>query len=80
MSLNGTFYDKAHAHTKAFAPAAITPGDLKGKGAQLYLTQYVLNTALDGGYTTGNTLDITYLLQKLLGLAVTTDELGVVIP
>jgi len=33
----------------------------------------------DAGFTTGNTLDITYLLSKL-NVTVTTDEVGVVIP
>lgn len=80
ISANGTFYDKAHPWTKAYTPAAITPTDLKGKELQVYLTQYLLNTMFDAGFTTGNTLDITYLLEKYLGLAVTTDNLSVVIP
>lgn len=44
------------------------------------MTDYVLNTAFQSGFATGNTLDITYLLQKYLNLTVTTDNLGVVVP
>lgn len=44
------------------------------------MTDYVLNTAFESGYLTGNTLDITYLLEKYLNLTVTTDNLGVVVP
>jgi len=50
-----------------------------GKALQVYVTQYMINTALISAYDTGNTLDITMLLQKL-NLTVTTDEIGVVIP
>jgi hypothetical protein len=40
----------------------------------------VLNTAFESGFKTGNTLDITYLLQNYLGVTITTSELGAAIP
>jgi len=47
---------------------------------QAYISDYVLNTAFEAGFLTGNTLDITYLLENYLNVTVTTDNLGVVIP
>jgi len=47
---------------------------------QAYISDYVLNTAFEAGFLTGNTLDITYLLEKYLNVTVTTDNLGVIIP
>lgn len=80
MSTDGTFYDSNHPWTKPFAPAAITPSDLKGKQLQVYFTQYVLNTMFDAGYTTGNKLDITYLLEKYLNVTLKTEDLDFIIP
>jgi hypothetical protein len=34
----------------------------------------------DAGYTTGNTLDITYLLSKYLNLTISTDNIAIFIP
>lgn len=34
----------------------------------------------DAGFTTGNTLDITYLLETYLNLTVSTDNIAVIIP
>merc|ERR1712166_199003 len=42
-------------------------------------SEYTVNTLLEAGFSTGNTLDITYLLSKL-NVTVTTDNLGVLIP
>ena len=50
-----------------------------GQAAQGYLSEYTLNTLLESGFSTQNTLDITYLLSKL-NVTVTTDNLGVVVP
>jgi len=47
---------------------------------QSYISDYVLNTAFEAGFQTGNTLDITYLLLKFLNVTVTTDNLGIVVP
>lgn len=47
---------------------------------QAYISDYVLNTAFESGYLTGNTLDLTYLLKKYLNVTVTTDTLGLLIP
>lgn len=47
---------------------------------QGYLTDYTLNTAFESGFQTGNTLDITYLIQHYLNYTITSDQLGVLIP
>lgn len=80
MATDGTFTDLNHHWTKEFEPATITPNDSKGKALQVYLTQYVFNTMFDSGFTTENTLDITYLLTKYLNVSVTTDLMAKVIP
>lgn len=80
MGVNGTFFDAQHEKTPSGTPASFTLHDPKGKDAQAYLTDYTISTALESGYTTGNTLDLTYLLKEYLNLTVTTDNLGELIP
>lgn len=60
--LNGTFFDANHVSKWSPGPATFALHDPAGKMAQAYLTQYAINTALESGFTTQNTLDITYLL------------------
>ena len=73
VALNGTFYDAKNVSASQHHPAIFDPTDLKDKDLQLYLTDYVLNTFLHSAYATGGSLDITYLLQEYLGVAITTD-------
>ena len=80
MGVNGTFFDAKHPKMPAIAPATFALHDPKGKAAQLFATQYTVNSALESGFTTGNTLDVTYLLSHFLKVTVTTDNLGVLIP
>lgn len=80
MGVNGTFFDSNHLQAPSTTPAAFNIRDPKGKDAQAYLTEYTIVTALESAFTTGNTLDITYLLNEYLNLTVTTDNLGVLIP
>lgn len=54
--------------------------DASGKDAQLHLTDYTIDTALEAGFQTGQDLDITYLLSKYLNVTVTTDVIAKVIP
>lgn len=61
--VNGTFFDANHMKTWDTPPATFALHDPKGKDGQFYLTQYSINTALESGWTTQNTLDITYLLK-----------------
>lgn len=79
MGLNGTFFDASHVHKASMAPAAFALRDTSGKDAQLHLSDYTVNTAVDAGFTTGLDLDITHILG-LLNVTVTTDEVAVVIP
>jgi len=78
--LNGTFFNSNKVQASAYTPAAFALRDAKGKQFQAYLTDYFLNTAFESGFSTGNTLDITYLLENYLNLTVTTDNLGLIVP
>lgn len=80
MGVNGTFFDAKHPKMPSTTPATFALRDPKGKSAQLYVTEYTINSALDSGFTTGNTLDVTYLLEHFLNFTVYTDDLAVVVP
>ena len=82
MTLNGTFFDADQAAPCPFPyfPAAFNVRNPAGKDIQTYMTDYTINTALLAGFQTGNTLDITYLLQNFLNLTVTTDNLALIVP
>lgn len=80
MGVNGTFFDSGHIKAPAGSPATFTLHDTQGPEAQAYLTDYTITTALESGFTTGNTLNLTYLLEEYLNVTVTTDNLGVLIP
>jgi hypothetical protein len=79
MSVLGYFYNKNSDVPSKYTPVAFPVRDPNGQAAQGYLSEYTLNTLLESGYSTQNTLDITYLLSKL-NVTVTTDNLGVVVP
>jgi len=79
LAVNGTFFDINHAASVPYHPSTFTPTDRQGHMLQVYFTDYVLNTMFAAGFSTGNTLDISYLLS-LLNLTITTGELGLVIP
>lgn len=79
-ALNGTFFDAEEVQASKYAPAAFKVRDPTGKMLQAYVSDFVLNTAFEAGFLTGNALDITYLLEKYLNVTVTTDNLGIVIP
>jgi len=78
--LNGTFFDAVKPEVSPLTPATYSLRNPKGKTLQSYMTDYTINTALTSAFETGNTLDITYLLQNYLNLTVTTDNLGVFVP
>lgn len=80
MAVNGTFFDKNHVHAYDITPAAFPVRNPNGKTLQGHLTDYTINTFARAGFSTGNTLDVTAILKKLVNLTVTTDNLGVVIP
>jgi hypothetical protein len=46
----------------AYNPVSFPLRNPAGKQFQGYLTDYTLNTLFESGYSTGNTLDFTYLL------------------
>jgi len=80
MTVNGTFFNADHVQPSSYTPATFNVRDPAGKQFQAFVTDYTLNTALESGFLSGNTLDITYLLQNFLNVTVTTDNLGVVVP
>lgn len=79
-ALNGTFFDIQSPETYTIEPAQFPVHNPDGKSAQGYLTDYVVNTLLKSGFDTGNTLDITYLLKRYLGVTLTTDFMAKFIP
>jgi hypothetical protein len=80
LSMNGTFFDIKKPESFAITPAVWPLRNPSGKTLQMYLTDYVVNTNLIAAFDTGNTLDITTLLQKFLNITVTTDNLGLAVP
>jgi len=48
--LNGTFFDASHETKMAEGPVSFALHNPKGKQAQAYLTDYVVNTALYSGW------------------------------
>jgi len=80
MTLNGTFFDADKPESSTFTPTVFPVRNPEGKSFQGYMTEYFVNTGLESGFETGNTLNITYLLEKYINLTVTTDNLGVVVP
>lgn len=79
-ALDGTFFDANAPETYSFDPVAFPLRNPAGKTFQGYLTDYVVNTNLIAAFDTGNTLDITMLIQKLLNITVTTDDIAYVLP
>lgn len=79
MAVNGTSYDANNVVSPSYSPASYDASSMDGKQLQAYLTDYTLNTALDAGYSTGNTLDISGILA-LLNMTITTDQVGLLIP
>lgn len=80
MAVNGTFFNENAVAQSAYLPAAFPVRDPNGKSLQGHLTDYTLNTLAEAGLSTGNTLDVTAILYKLLNLTVTTDNMAVLIP
>lgn len=79
MGVNGTSFDAKNVVAPSYHPAMYNASDVKGKELQVYATDYAINTILDAGYLTGNTLDITKLLN-LINVTVTTDNISLIIP
>lgn len=80
MALNGTFFDATSPSMPAEGPVAFPARNPNGKSAQGFVSDYVLNTAFEAGFKTGNTLNITKILGDLLNVTVTTDNMGLVVP
>lgn len=79
-AVNGTFFNIEKPVPSAYSPVAFPLRDAAGKDFQGFLTDYVLNTLFESGFSTGNTVDFTYLLKTYLNIEVTTDLVGQVVP
>jgi len=73
------FFDLNKPEHYSFQPVQFPLHNPSGKDAQVYLADYVVNTMLQSGFDTGNTLDVNQILSKL-NVQVTTDNLAVFIP
>jgi len=81
MAVNGTFYNSNKTAASVYpAPVAWPVRNPSGRSLQGHLTEWTVNTALEAGFSTDNTLDVTTILHQLLGLNVTTSDLGTVVP
>jgi len=78
LAFNGTFFDQGKP-LDPITPAVFPLRNPNGKALQAYITDYVVNTALNAGFETGNTIDITELLAKL-NVTLLTDDFAKVIP
>jgi hypothetical protein len=80
MSVIGSFYNKNTQTPSKYTPVTFPVRKAGGQAAQGYLSEFTLNTLFESAFSTGNQLDVTYLLNKFLNVTVTTDNLGVVVP
>jgi len=81
MAVNGTFYNANKTAASSYKyPVAWPVRNADGRSLQGHLTEWTVNTALEAGFSTDNTLDVTAILHQLLGLNVTTTDLGTVVP
>lgn len=61
-------------------PASFDLRDASGKDLQLYITEYFINTLFASAYNTGNTLDLTALLNQYFNVTVDASALAFVLP
>jgi len=63
MAVNGTFYNANKTMASVYPdPAAFPIRNSAGHSLQAYMTSFSVNTALEAGFTTDNTLDVTAIL------------------
>jgi len=79
VTVNGTLFDIHDPAAIAELPASFNVRNPAGKTFQAYLTDYVINSALDASFRTGNFVDVTHLLS-LVNVTLTTDDIGTVFP
>jgi len=77
--VNGTFFDPENVQPVPFTPVATPTRDDAGKDFQLFLTDYTVNSLLHARYLAKEQVDLTSYLS-LLGVNITTSELGAAIP
>jgi len=81
MDVNGTWFDSSDmSFDPKLTPASFELRDASGKDLQLYITEYFINSLFASSYNTGNTLDVTSLLQQYFNVTVDADVLSFVIP
>mmetsp|Transcript_19579 Transcript_19579/g.45905 ORF Transcript_19579/g.45905 Transcript_19579/m.45905 type:complete len:325 (-) Transcript_19579:88-1062(-) len=83
VTLNGTFFDADHVKVSELSPAAFIvrdPKEKQSKEVQVFLTDYVLNTALASAQTSLQSVDVADLLKTWLNFNVSTDVLDPYLP
>jgi len=81
MAVNGTFYHVDHiAPSQWPAPVAFPVRNPKGRTLQGHLTEWTVNTALEAGFRSQETLNVTEIIYQLANYTVNTTTIGVPIP
>jgi hypothetical protein len=81
MDVNGTWFDSSDmSFDPHLTPSTFELRDTAGKDLQLYITEYFINSLYASAFNTGNTLDVTELLQQYFNVTVDADVLAFVIP
>ena len=78
--LNGTFFRVKNPEPSKERPIVIPYRDLEGKAFQMFLTEYTLNTFHEALFSSDAEISFTDMLSKYLGLRLTTNHVGLVIP
>jgi len=81
MSVNGTFYNVNDTKASIWpAPVAFPVRNENGRSLQAHLTEWTWNSALEAGYSTDNTFDVTYFINEVTNYTLNTTTVGTVIP
>lgn len=78
-AVNGTFFDPEVSVAIPYTPVTIPERDDAGKDFQFFLTDYTVNSLLFARFQAKEQVDLTSYLS-LLGVNITTDQLGAAIP
>jgi len=79
MDLNGTAYNANKIVKSKWTPPLFNSLDIHGKQVGGYISDYVLNTMFEAGFSTGYPLNITGVLD-LLNITLTTTEIELILP
>jgi len=77
--INGTFFDPNSSAAIPYTAVPIPDRDDAGKDFQFFVTDYHVNTFLFARYQAKQNVDISSYLN-MLGVTITTDDIGAAIP